>query len=326
MDQGFRFAKLAALALMAAVVASPLSRASADTVLSTWSDTPVRAAIIDFVSRVTNPTDPDFVPPEERVASFDMDGTVITEKPASTQKLIAMAQACVIGANEPKRDDQPPFKQACAGDYAYFPGLEGTQVLRDLLAGQTQAAYRKYAGKALELLKHPGFNRPLGDMVYAPMLELARYLQSNGFSFHLVSGSTQPLVRELVNDRFNLDDRHGIGTNWPLEFTVPPGGVPVFHWKTGGRLLPSVYGPGKPLAILRHIGKPPIFAAGNTIGDLEMLQYATKRNGPGMGIVIVHDDAEREYAYDHSDIVEAARKNGWEVLSMRNDFKVIFAE
>lgn len=326
MDQGFRFAKLAARALVAAMVSSPLSSASADTVLSTWSDNPVRAAIIDFVNRVTDPTHPDFVPPDERVASFDMDGTVITEKPANTQKLIAMAQACVIGTNEPRRNHQPPFKQACSGDYAYFPGLEGTQVLRDLLAGQTQSAYRKYAGKALELLKHPDFKRPLAGMVYAPMLELARYLQRNGFRFYLVSGSTQPLVRELVNDRFNLDDRHGIGTNWPLEFTVQTGGVPVFRWITGGRLLPSVYGPGKPLAILRHIGKPPIFAAGNTMGDFEMLQYATKRNGPGMGVVILHDDAKREYAYDHPDIVAAARENGWEVVSMKKDFKVIFAE
>jgi len=163
-------------------------------------------------------------------------------------------------------------------------------------------------------------------MVYAPMLELARYLQHNGFRFYLVSGSTEPLTRELVNDRFNLDDRHGIGTNWPLEFVVRPGGVPVFLWATGGRRLPSVHGPGKPLAILRHIGRPPIFAAGNTIGDLEMLQYATKRNGPGMGIVIVHDDAAREYAYDHPDIVAAARENGWELVSMKNDFKTVFAD
>jgi phosphoserine phosphatase len=335
MDRRFPITRIAALVAILCAVSAPISNAGAgDTVLSAWSNTQVRAAIIDFVTRVTDPLGPDFVPPEERIATFDMDGTVITEKPANTQKLIAMAQACVIGTNEPKRNDQPPFKQACDGDYTYFPGLEGTQVLRDLAAGQTQAAYRKYAGKALELLKHPGSKRPLGKMVYAPMLELARYLQRHGFQFHLVSGSTEPLVRTLVNDRFNLDDRHGIGTDWPLEFAVPTNGVPIFRWQTGGRRLPSVYGPGKPLAILRHIGRPPIFAAGNTMGDLEMLQYATKRSGPGksmgmgmgMGIVIVHDDAAREYAYSHPDIEAAARENGWELVSMKNDFKIVFAD
>jgi hypothetical protein len=292
--------------------------------LQSWNDTPTRARIIDFVTRVTTMGDPDFVPPEERIATFDMDGTVITEKPVSTQKIIAMHQACVFGANEPKRTDQAPFKQACAKDHAYFKGLAGSQVLRDVGAGQSQTAYRKYAKNALKLARHPGFGRPLGEMVYAPMLELARYLQRHGFRFFLVSGSTQPLVRELVGLRFHLPRRHGIGTQWPLEFDANPKGVPVFRWRPGDRRMPSVYGPGKPLAILRQIGQPPVFAAGNTMGDLQMLQYATKRNGPGMGIVIVHDDGEREYAYSDLKIEAAAKANGWSLVRMKRDFRSVF--
>ena len=314
------------LAAIVLLVASAMVGAHADTMLSTWSDAPTRARIIDFVTRITTPGDTDFVPPEERIATFDMDGTVITEKPVNTQKIIAMHQACVFGTNAPKRTDQTPFKQACAKDYGYFPGLAGSQVLRDLGAGQTQAAYRKYVGFALKLARHPGFGRPLGEMVYVPMLELARYLRRHGFRLFIVSGSTQPLVREFVEQRFNLPNQHGIGTEWPLEFDVNPKGVPVFRWMTGGRRSPSVYGPGKPQAILRQIGRPPVFAAGNTIGDLEMLQYATKRRGPGMGIVIVHDDAEREYAYTDPKIEAAAKANGWSLVSMKNDFKSIFVK
>ena len=302
------------------------TEARADTVLTSWSDTPIRARIIDFITRVTTPGDPEFIPPEERIASFDLDGTVITEKPVSTQKIIAMHQACVFGTNEPKRTDQAPFRQACAKDYGYFPGLAGSQVLRDLAAGQTQAAYRKYAGKALKLAQHPGFDRPLGEMVYLPMLELARYLQRHGFQLFLVSGSTQPLVREVAAMRFQLPNAHGIGTEWPLEFDANPKGVPVFRWATGGRRLPSVFGPGKPLAILRQIGRPSVFAAGNTMGDLEMLQYATKGRRPGMGIVIVHDDAKREYAYADPEIEAAAETNGWSLVSMKQDFKTIFPD
>jgi hypothetical protein len=241
--------------LLFALLQAPGVRAG--TALSSWSDGPTRTRIIDFVTRVTTPGGPDFVPPEARIASFDMDGTVITEKPVSTQKIIAMLQACVIGTNEPKHTDLAPFKQACAMDDAYFPGLAGSQVLRDLAAGQTQAAYRKYARNALKLARHPRFDRPLGEMVYVPMLELARYLRQHGFRFFFVSGSTQPLVREVAALRFALPNEHGIGTEWPLTFDANPKGVPVFRWATGGRRLPSVYGPGKPQAILRQIGRPP---------------------------------------------------------------------
>jgi hypothetical protein len=315
---------VAAVMLVLALLQGPDARA--DTVLSTWSDTPTRARIIDFVTRVTTIGGSDFVPPPERIATFDMDGTVITEKPVNTQKIIAMHQACVFGTNEPKRTDQTPFKQACARDHTFFPGLAGSQVLRDLAAGQTQAAYRKYVEHALKLARHPGFDRPLGEMVYLPMLELARYLQQHGFRLFLVSGSTQPLVRELTALRFHLPNEHGIGTEWPLAFDANPKGVPVFRWAAGGRRLPSVYGPGKPLAILRQIGRPPVFAAGNTLGDLEMLQYATMRRRPGMGIVIVHDDGAREYAYADPRIEAAAKANGWSLVSMKNDFKSVFVK
>jgi phosphoserine phosphatase len=312
------------IAALIFIAAQAPTVASADSALSTWSDSNTRSKIIDFVTKITTPGNPSFVPHEERIATFDMDGTVITEKPASTQKMIAMMQACVIATNEPKRTGQAPYKQACAKDHAYFPGLAGSQTLRDLAASQTQAAYRKYAKAALKLARHPGFGIPLGAMVYAPMIELARYLEKNGFQIFLVSGSTQPLVRELAELRFHLPRDHGIGTQWPLEFDSNPEGVPVFRWKTGGRRLPSVYGPGKPLAIQRHIGGPPIFAAGNTMGDLEMLQFATKSGRPGMGIVIVHDDAEREYAYPAPEIVAAAKANGWSLVSMKNDFNIVF--
>jgi hypothetical protein len=313
------------LMLVIALIASPIT-GIAQTPLQSWNDTPTRARIIDFVTRITTPGGPDFVPTEERIATFDMDGTVLTEKPVSTQKFIAMLQACVIGTNEPKRNDQAPFKQACAKDHDHFPRLAGSRALRDLAVGQTQAAYRKYAGKALKLARHPKSNRPLGEMIYTPMLELARYLQRNEFRFFIVSGSTQPLVREVVESRFHLPNQHGIGTEWPLEFDPNPKGVPVFRWVAGPMRSPSVYGPGKPLAILRQIGRPPTFAAGNTIGDLEMLQYTTKHQGPGMGIVIVHDDAEREYAYTDPQIEAAARANDWSLVSMKKDFKTVFAD
>ncbi|MDA1309024.1 MAG: HAD family hydrolase, partial [Proteobacteria bacterium] len=201
--------------------------------MATWSDTPARARIIEFVGKVTTPGTDDFVPPDARIATFDMDGTVLTEKPVSIQTIIAMHQACVFGSNEPRRTDLAPFKQACARDYAYFSEIGMYRVLRDVGAGQTQARFRKYAGKALELARHPMSGRPLGAMVYAPMIELARYLQRHQFQVFLVSGSSQALVRKLGEMRFNLPRHQGIGTEWPLEFDPNPEGAPVFRWKAG---------------------------------------------------------------------------------------------
>lgn len=292
--------------------------------LDAWSDTPVRARIMDFVTRVTTPGSADFVAPADRIATFDMDGTVLTEKPAYTEVIVDMLWACVIGTNEPRRTEQPPFKQACAKNYKYFDDFKQVQALRDAAAGHTQAAYRKYTEEALKLARHPGFDRPLGEMVYAPMIELARYLQAHEFRLFFVSGSSQPFVREMAELRFNLPRTQAIGTQWPLVFDPNPKGVPVFRWQTGKLRAPGVFGPGKPLAILRHIGKPPIFAAGNTMGDNEMLLHATKRNGPGMGIVIVHDDAKREYAYSDPKIQASAKANGWSLVSMKKDFRVVF--
>jgi hypothetical protein len=294
--------------------------------LESWSDTPVRARIIDFITQVTTPGSADFVMPEDRIATFDMDGTVMTEKPVSAQTIIAMHWACVIGTNEPRRTERTPFKQACGKQYPYFADDAKDQVLRDVAAGRTQAAFRHYAGKALKLARHPGFERPLGAMIYAPMVELARYLRRHAFRLFFVSGSSQPMVRAVAALRFNLPPMNAIGTQWPLSFDPNPEGDPVFRWQSGNLRGPGVFGPGKPLAILRHIGKPPVFAAGNTMGDREMLLYATKRRGPGMALVIVHDDAEREYAYRDARIEAAARVGGWSLVSMKNDFRTLFAD
>lgn len=294
--------------------------------LDTWNDTPTRARIIKFVTQVTTPGSPEYVAPEHRLASFDMDGTVLVEKPTYVAIMISMLQACVFGTNEPKRTRDYPFKQACSNDYGAFQDYKAVQVLRDVGAGQTQSSYRRYIRHALRLAKHPRFNRPLGDMVYAPMVELAAFLRDHGFRLTFFSGSTQPVVREVAALRFGSPLEDAVGIRWPLAFDANPKGAPVFRWETGPPILPLVDGPGKPLAILRHIGKPPLFVAGNTMGDLEMLQYATGRPGPGMGIVIVHDDAAREYAYTAPGIEAAARRNGWALVSMKRDFKTVFGE
>ena len=317
---------MAAGVCLAAMLAGCQTTTAKTSPLQTWRDTQTRARIINFVARVTTPGSSQFVAPEDRLATFDMDGTVLVEKPTYAAIMISMLQACVIGTNAPKRTGEYPFKQACANDFSAFQDYKAVQVLRDAGAGQSQSRYRRYTRDALRLAKHPRFNRPLGDMVYAPMIELAAFLRDRGFRLTFFSGSTQPVVREVAALRFGSPLEDAVGIRWPLAFDANPKGVPVFRWKQGPPLLPLVDGPGKPLAILRHIGKPPLFAAGNTMGDLEMLQFATRRRGPGMGIVIVHDDAAREYDYTAPGIESAAKRNGWTLVSMKNDFRVMFAK
>lgn len=320
---GFLVGALCALVLAGCQTTAP---AKQDGALASWNDTPVRARILDFVARVTTPGSPDFVPPEDRLATFDMDGTVLTEKPTYTAIMISMLQACALRSKDPAQAAAYPIKQACAKDYAAFQDYKAVQVLRDVGAGQTQAQYRRYVANALRKDKHPRFDRPLGDMVYAPMIELATYLRDHGFRVSFFSGSTQPVVREVAALRFGSPLEDGVGIRWPLSFKLDTAGRPEFVWDKGPPITPLVDGPGKPLAILRHIGKPPLFAAGNTMGDFQMLQYATKGNRPGMGIVIVHDDPVREYRYTAPGIEPAARENGWTLVSMKEDFRTMFAD
>jgi hypothetical protein len=273
--------------------------------LPSWNAGAVKSAITGFVARVTDKRGADYVPPRERIATFDNDGTLWAEQPIYFQVQFALDRIKELAPQHPEWKETQPFKSVLDGDHA---GLEAAgkkgilEIIAATHAGMTTDAFNKIVADWLATARHPRFNRLYTEMVYQPMLELLAYLRGNGFKTFIVSGGGVELL---------------------------PDGRPVLIKEA--KVLFIDDGPGKPEGINHFIGHVPIFAFGNSDGDLEMLQYTA--GGPGarfMGLVH-HTDAEREWAYDrHSHIgrldkaLDAAKTHGWTVVDMKHDWGSIF--
>lgn len=301
--------------------------------LPSWRDGPRRRALVDFVAAVTAAGSPDFVPPAERIAVFDNDGTLWVEQPAYTQVLFILDRIRVLAPSNPDWQQDAVFRAAIAGDmHAVAAG--GTEGLLRLAgaaqAGTSPEEFRRVAAAWLAAARDPTWGRPYTALVYQPMLEALAFLRANGFSTFIVSGGGVEFVRAFSQQVYGIPPHQVVGSTFALRPGEADGRITLTR---EARMDFVDDGPGKPVGIARHIGTRPIAAFGNSDGDHQMLRYVTEGPGRRLGMIVRHDDAAREYAYDRESHVgrlaralDEAPARGWQVISMRDDWARIFSE
>jgi phosphoserine phosphatase len=299
--------------------------------LPSWSDGPSKRAIIDFVQRVALEGSPDFVPAEQRIATFDNDGTLWSEQPMYFQLVFALDRVKVLAPMHPEWKEKQPFKAVLEGDLENVLA-GGEHVLLELVmashSGNTTEEFAQIVKDWLSTAKHPKTGRPYTDMIYQPMLELLAYLRTNGFKTYIVSGGGIEFMRPWTEKVYGIPPEQVIGSSIKTEFELQDG-TPVLV------RLPEINfiddKEGKPVGINQHIGRRPIAAFGNSDGDLQMLQWTTSGSGARFGLLVHHTDAVREWAYDRNSSIghldkalDEAQAKGWTVVDMSRDWKVIY--
>ena len=300
--------------------------------LSSWNDTAPKQAIVSFVEKVTKEGSTDFVPPAARIAVFDNDGTLWSDQPMYFQAFFIFDRIKALAPQHPEWKDKEPFasvlkadmKTALAGgEHALLEMVMATH------AGMTTEEFEKSVTDWLATAKHPNTGRPFTEMVYQPMVELLAYLRANGFKTYIVSGGGIEFMRPWTEKVYGIPPEQVIGSSGGLKYELRDG-VPVIV-KTP-ELNHNDDKEGKPVGIQRHIGRRPIAAFGNSDGDFQMLEWTTAGKGPRLAMIVHHDDAEREWAYDRESHVgklskglDEAPKRGWTVVGMKNDWKTIYS-
>jgi len=301
------------------------------TTLPSWNDTAARRAVIDFVGRVTDESGPDYVPQIERIAVFDNDGTLWCEQPMPVQLAGALAMLAVMAERDPALREQQPYKAAFEKDMAWFGQFVTNEKLPQLIgillqagAGETQSQFEDRARAWFAEARHPKLGTAYTQVIYRPMVELLDYLRENGFKVFLCSGGGMDFMRLVAEDIYDVPREYVIGSNMKLSWEQRDG-QPVLV-RQAGIVEPFNDGPGKPINIQLHIGRPPILVGGNSDGDVAMMEFASASSKPYLNLLVHHDDAEREYTYDKSaeKAQAAAGERGWTVVSMKNDWQTIF--
>ena len=324
---------LAAVGLSLALGAcAPMPPAtSAADPLPSWNEGPAKQRIVAFVKAVSTEGGKDYVAPADRIATFDNDGTLWLEYPLYTQFKFVFDRIKVLAPQHPEWKDKEPFKSLLAGDMkaVMATGEKGLVELVLAAQGGTTAEFGQAVNEWLAKTQDPRFNRRYDTLTYQPMQELLRYLRANGFTTYISSGGSAEFMRPFSERVYGIPTQQVIGTRQKLQYQVKDQqGVLVMQ--------PQIDhvndGAGKPVGIEVAIGRRPIAAFGNSDGDLAMLQYATTGPGLRLGMIVHHDDAVREYAYDRESAVGKLDKGldqyqaaGWTLISMKNDWKVVFA-
>ena len=308
----------------------PLFAASSDP-LPSWNDGPAKQQIIDFVSAVTDSDNPDFVQPEERIATFDNDGTLWSEKPAYFQLLFAIDRIKALAKDHPEWQQQQPFKAVLDNDMdtVAASGMEGLMTLvMASHAGMTNAEFSAIVKDWLATARHPRFKRPYNELVFQPMLELLDYLRANGFQTWITSGGGIEFMRPWVEAVYGIPPEQVIGSSIKTQFELRDSG-PVLVREPKIDFIDDKE--GKPVAINKFIGRRPIASFGNSDGDLQMLQWTAVGDGARFMLLVHHTDAKREWAYDKDGHIgrldkalTEAKKNGWTVVDMKKDWKRIY--
>ena len=315
-----------------------VSSAGAEDLLPSWNDTAAKQAIVEFVERVTNEDSPGYVPPAERIATFDNDGCLWAEQPVYFQLLFAIDRVKALAPSHPEWKHQQPFKAVLEDDREALvaAGKEGlVKLVMASHAGMTSAEFATVAKDWLATSRHPRFERPYNELTYQPMVELLAYLRANEFKTFIVSGGGIEFLRVFAEEAYGIPPEQVVGTTIKTEFEMRDG-TPVIVRRPEIDFIDDKQ--GKPVAINRFIGRRPIFAAGNSDGDLQMLQYTTIARGsddttPRFGLIVHHTDAQREWAYDRDSHVgrldkalDESEERGWTVVDMQRDWRTVFAE
>jgi phosphoglycolate phosphatase-like HAD superfamily hydrolase len=324
---------------LAALLAGALSmfighaRAQSDP-LPSWNDGGAKTAITDFVARVTTTGGADFVRPEERIAVFDNDGTLWCEQPIYVQAAFALDRVKAMAPQHPEWKQQQPFRAFLAGDRTALSSL-GEKALLALIAashsGMTTDEFAKTVADWLAVARHPRFDRPYNELIYQPMVELLGYLRANGFKTFIVSGGGVEFMRVWTEKAYGIPPEQVVGSSGVTKFQIAADGRPILMKLDKVEFVDD--GPGKPSGINRFIGRRPIFAFGNSDGDLQMLQWTTVgESGARFGGIVHHTDDEREYVYDRGSRIgkldkalDEAGQRGWIVVDMKRDWKKVFA-
>jgi phosphoglycolate phosphatase-like HAD superfamily hydrolase len=323
---------LALLAMALCAVAGGRALAQSDP-LPSWNDGPVKKSITDFVARVTTQGGADFVPPEQRIATFDNDGTLWCEQPNYFQAIFALDRVKAMAPDHLEWKNKQPFKDFLVGDKKAL-AAQGEKGLLTLVmaahSGMTTDQFAKSVADWLATARHPRFNRPYNELIYQPMVELLGYLRANGFKTFIVSGGGVEFMRVWTEKAYGIPPEQVVGSSGVDKFEIGAGGKPVLMKLAKVEFVDD--GPGKPVGINRFIGRRPIFAFGNSDGDLQMLQWTTAGSGARFAGIVHHTDAVREYAYDRQSKVgkldkawDEAKAKGWTLVDMKQDWEKVFA-
>ena len=292
---------------------------------------------MNFVEQVTDSSRPTYVPAEDRIATFDNDGTLWVEHPLYTQAIFALDRVKALASEHPEWKTTEPFKSVLADDnaaMAKFSEQDWAHIIAATHAGMNTEAFLEIAKQWLTTAKHQRFQRPYTELVYQPMLEVMNYLRTNGFKTYIVTGGGQEFVRVYAQKVYGVPPEQVVGSSIATKYEYRDGKPVLMR-------LPKVFfiddHAGKAIGINLFIGKRPYAAFGNSDGDREMLQWTTAGGGARLGVLVLHDDAEREYAYGPAvglpdtkvgtfpiGLNDEAKKKDWIVISMKKDWKVIF--
>jgi phosphoserine phosphatase len=300
--------------------------------LQSWNDTPTRQAVVDFVE-----TEVKDVPPEERIAVFDNDGTLWCEKPMPVELGFILERWEAMAEQDPTLRGKQPWKAAHEKDYAWLGGAIDKHHAGDdsdvkvvlggviqAFAGQTVEEYASAAAAFLEQAPHPTLGRRLRDCAYVPMIELLRYLEGHGFTCFIASGGSRDFMRTITSELYDIPPERIVGSSNGLQYVHDEGGGSLTYLAQ-----PGVFddGPAKPVRIWSRIGRRPLLAGGNSNGDVPMLAWAGGQDRPALRLLVLHDDAEREFDYTKGaeKALEQAEAEGWTVVSVKNDWATVFA-
>ena len=310
---------------------------AADDPLPSWNDGSAKQAIIQFVQATGDKSGPNYVAPEDRIATFDQDGTLWVEHPLYTQAIFELDRVKALANERPEWKTTEPFRSVLAGDreaMAKFDKQDWERIIAATQTGMTTEAFQEIVRQWLATAKHPRFRRLYTDLVYQPMLEVMNYLRTNGFKTYIVTGGGQEFVRVYSDSVYGVPPEQVVGSSMATKYEYQ-NGKPMLM------ILPKEFlisdRAGKPVGINLFIGKRPFAAFGNADGDREMLEWTAAGQGARLKMLVLHDDSEREYAYGPAggqpdtkvgrfseELMAEAQSKGWVVISMKNDWKVVF--
>lgn len=334
-----RLTRRTLLALAAAgLLAAPLAGRAQTDPLPSWNDGPARQAILDLVTAVTTEGGPDYVAPADRIATFDQDGTTWVEQPIYAQGLFALDRLATMAPEHPEWKDTEPFKAVLSGDHAAmakFSEKDWLEIVAVTHAGMSTADFAKIVADWLPKSQNPALKRgPVTRLVYQPMLEAMAYLRANGFRTYVVTGGGQEFVRVYSAEVYGIPPEQVVGSSIETRYEMTDKGPVLMR-------APKVFfvddGDGKARGIELFIGARPQIAFGNSEGDREMLEWTTAGDGRRLGLLVLHDDKDREFAYGPANglpdsavgtfpqsLMAEAKARGWSVISMKDDWATIF--
>ena len=307
--------------------------------LPSWNEGAAKNAIVEFVKTTTTPGGPNFVPPAERIATFDQDGTLWVEHPIYAQVMYCLDQVPALVKAKPELAKVEPFKTVLSGNreaIAKLPESELLEIVAATLTGMSVEVFQAEVKKWIAEAKDPRWKKPYTELTYLPMQEVLRFLRGNGYKTYIVTGGGQDFVRVYSEVVYGIPPEQVVGTAGGTKYGYASNGKPFLTKEP--RLLLNDDKAGKPEGIHLMIGRRPVAAFGNSGGDQQMLEYTKAGDGARLAMLVLHDDAKREYAYGPAQGLPAskvgtfpqalygqAQKQGWLVISMKNDWKRVFS-